>query len=216
MNTSSTASAVLVRMDVWDDYVCPFCYLGQPMLARVEAEFGGQLEVRSRAFELRPDPEPTLDPDGKYLHDIWTLSVYPMSRERGIKLRLPPVQPRSRLAHEMTAFAHAQSKGAQAHHALFKAFFEHGQDIGKVDILARIATSVGLDEAKVRCALAEGTYSAQVLADEEVAAGLGISGVPAISIRAADDAIERSAILKGVQSYETLHGVIDSLLRPDA
>lgn len=174
------------------------------------------MEVRSRAFELRPDPEPTLDPDGKYLHDIWSRSVYPMARERGMKLRLPPVQPRSRLAHEMTAFAHTQGKGAEVHHALFKAFFEHGQDIGDVDILAEIAVDVGLDEAAVRRALAEGTHRAQVLADEELAAGLGIGGAPAISIRAASDPIERGALLKGVQPYETLHGVIDSLVRPDA
>ena len=216
MNTLTTASAVLVRIDVWDDYVCPFCYLGQPLLARIEAEFAGKLEVRSRAFELRPDPEPTLDPDGKYLHDIWSRSVYPMARERRMKLHLPPVQPRSRLAHEMTAFAHARDKGAEVHHALFKAFFEHGQDIGDVDILAKIAASVGLDEAAVRSALAEGTHRAQVLADEKVASGLGIGGVPAISIRAASELVERGVLLKGVQPYETLRGVIDSIVRPDA
>lgn len=209
MNSPTTATA---RIDIWDDYVCPFCYLLQPTLARIEAEFAGKVEVQSHAYELRPDPIPTLEPDGKYLHDIWTRSVYPMARERGIKVHLPPVQPRSRLAHEMTAFARTRGKGAELHHAIFQAFFEHGEDIGDVDILAKLALGVGLDETQARDALTGGTHRNEVLADQALARKLQVEGVPALFIRAANSPIEQAIMLNGVQPYETVHGVLSDFL----
>ena len=79
------------------------------------------VRVEWRAFELRPDPVPTLDPDGAYLHRVWNQSVYPMARERGLTLRLPPVQPRSRKAHEATAFARSAGRADATAEALFGA-----------------------------------------------------------------------------------------------
>lgn len=90
------------RITVFSDYVCPFCYLEEPDLSRLREEFGDQVEVDWRAYELRPDPIPTLDPDGDYLHRVWNASVYPMAQSLGMTLRLPtrpasqPQGPRSR------------------------------------------------------------------------------------------------------------------------
>src|SRR5215218_7817962 len=94
-----------VRILVWSDYVCPFCYLERPVLERVQGELGHGVEIDWRSFELRPEPEPTLDPDAEYLHRVWNQSVYPMAQERGMVMKLPPVQPRSRKAHEAAEFA---------------------------------------------------------------------------------------------------------------
>jgi predicted DsbA family dithiol-disulfide isomerase len=57
-----------VRITVWSDYVCPFCYLEEPVLDRIREEYGERVEVEWRVFKLRPEPVPTLDPDGEYLH----------------------------------------------------------------------------------------------------------------------------------------------------
>jgi hypothetical protein len=46
-----------------------------------------------RAFELRPDPVPTLDPNGDYLRRLWGSSVYPLAEHLGIDIKLPPAQP---------------------------------------------------------------------------------------------------------------------------
>lgn len=200
-------------IDVWSDYVCPFCYLSEPALARAEGAFPGAVKVRWRAFELRPEPVPTLDPDGAYLHDIWARSVYPMARERGMTLRLPPVQPRSRLAHEAVAFARTSRRDAELRHALFRAFFEHGEDIGNVDVLASHATGLGLDEAALRIAIAEGAYRAEVLADEKLAEELGVSGVPAMTVRAAGNPIDRAVSLMGAQPYEAVRRVVERFVR---
>ena len=93
-----------VEITVWSDYVCPFCYLQEPVLDRIRDEYGEAVAVDWRAFELRPEPVPTLDPDGDYLHTVWNQSVYPMARQRGMTLKLPPVQPRSRRAFQLVEF----------------------------------------------------------------------------------------------------------------
>ncbi len=59
------------RITVFSDYVCSFCYLEEPDLARIREA----IEVDWRAYELRPDPAPTLDPDGDYLHRVWNAAV---------------------------------------------------------------------------------------------------------------------------------------------
>jgi predicted DsbA family dithiol-disulfide isomerase len=83
-----------VQVDVWSDYVCPFCYLEQPVLDRIAQEFGVRVGIRWRAFELRPDPVPTLKPDGTYLRDIWARAVYPMAKERGMTLPAADAAPK--------------------------------------------------------------------------------------------------------------------------
>ncbi len=99
------ASANPARISVWSDHVCPFCYIELPVLDPLQAEHGEQVVIDWRAFELRPEPVPTLDPTGEYLHRVWNQSVYPMAEQRGMVLRLPPVQPRSRKAFEAAEFA---------------------------------------------------------------------------------------------------------------
>lgn len=103
-----------VRITVWSDYVCPFCYLKEPVLERICQEYGEAVDLEWRAFELRPEPVPTLDPNGEYLHTVWNQAVYPIARQKGMTLRLPPVQPRSRRALELAEFARQQGRFAEA------------------------------------------------------------------------------------------------------
>ncbi len=109
----------------------------------MKQEYGDRVEVDWRAYELRPDPVPTLDPDGDYLHRVWNASVYPMAEALGMKLRLPPVQPRSRKALEAAEYARGEGRFDEMHEALFGALFEGGEDIGKEEL--QIGASVGLD-----------------------------------------------------------------------
>ena len=76
-------SSMHIQIDVWSDYVCPFCYLEESILKRLAQEDGEGLTIRWRAFELRPYPVPTLDPNGTYLRDIWSrrYTRWPKSEE---------------------------------------------------------------------------------------------------------------------------------------
>ena len=193
-----------IEISVWSDYVCPFCYLELPYLDRLRGEFGDEVTIDWRAFELRPDPVPTLDPDGEYLYRVWGQSVYPMAGSRGMELRLPPVQPRSRKAFEAVEFAREVGRFSEMHKAIFEGFFRSGYDLADIGVLVEIGASVGLDGEELRRALKEGRYTEKVVADEREAKEIGISGVPAIVISNGESAI----LVSGAEPYEGLRRAV--------
>jgi predicted DsbA family dithiol-disulfide isomerase len=198
----------MIRILVWSDYVCPFCYLELPVLDQARSELGERIEIDWRAFELRPEPTPTLDPDGEYLHRVWKQSVYPMAEERGLTLRLPPVQPYSRKAHEAAEFARQAGQFDFMHRALFRAFFEDGRDLASLDVLLDIGRAAGLQARDMRDALESGRHAGKVLEDQRLAQEIGVSGVPALVISAGRQAY----LLSGAQPYEIVRDVIGRAL----
>jgi predicted DsbA family dithiol-disulfide isomerase len=201
-----------VKIDIWGDYVCPFCYLEMPITDRLQTHFEEDILIEWHAFELRPDPVPTLNPDGEYLHRVWGQSVYPMAEERGMKLKLPPVQPRSRKAFEATAFARDQDMATLMHRAIFHNFFAEGRNIGSIEVLADIGSNIGLAADELRAALMDNLYTARVLKDEAIAEQLAITAVPAMLIRRVDEPIEDAARVSGAVAYEPIHDVVMEIL----
>lgn len=111
-------------------------------------------------FELRPEPTPTLRPEDDYLQTAWRDNVYPLAKKLGLEMKLPGVspQPYTRLAHEGMEFAKEHGKGNEYAHALFAAFFQRSEDIGKIDVLSRTAGVIGLNADEFRRSLEEGAY----------------------------------------------------------
>lgn len=202
-----------LRLDVWSDYVCPFCYLEEPVLNRMREEFGEQLTVRWRAFELRPEPVPTLPPAGDYLVNIWDRAVYPMARKRGMTLKLPPAQPRSRFALEAAEFAREQGRFDPMHAAIFRAFFEEGRDIGEMETLLALGEQCGLERSALEKALTSGEFRARVLADEELSQELGVSGVPTMLLRRDDEPLRAARSISGAQPEFMVRAAIQHLLQ---
>jgi predicted DsbA family dithiol-disulfide isomerase len=160
------------------------------------------IEVIWRAFELRPEPVPTLPPDGEYLHRVWNSSVYPMAQSLGITMKLPPVQPRSRLAHEAAHWARTQRQFEAMNAAIFRAFFERGENIGDAEILISLADDLNLDTVSLRSSLNSREFEQSVINDEQEAETLGVSGVPAFIAN-------RKFALSGVQSLENLKMLVE-------
>ena len=110
---------------------------------------------------MRPEPTPTLRPEDDYLQSAWKNNVYPLAQQLGLEMKLPSVspQPYTRLAHEGMEFAKERGKGNEFAHALFGAFFQRSEDIGKLDVLANLAAQVGLNEQDFRRAIQSSRYS---------------------------------------------------------
>ena len=162
------------------------------------------VEIIWRAFELRPEPVPMIDPNSDYLRRAWRDSVAPLAERLGVTMRFPPVKPRTRLAHEAGHWARAQNRFEDYHQEIFRAFFERGEDIGDADVLVALAHGLGLDSDSLREALTNHEFAASVLADEGEAARLGMSGVPAF-------VANRKAALSGVQPVENLMQLIETV-----
>src|SRR3954465_5776999 len=194
-----------LKIKVYSDYVCPFCYLAEfPLREAIRRKAG---EVEWMPFELRPEPNPTLRPEGEYLQRAWSQSVYPIARSMGIPIVLPAVspQPHSHLAFEGYQYASEHGKGNEYNHRVLEAFFVEGRDIGVVGGLARLAGEVGLDvngfeEALTTRKYREAHRQALRHAYEEV----GVDEVPLFVIG--------DRVLSGLQDRETLEAVIDEEL----
>lgn len=158
-------------------------------------------------FELRPYPSPTLRPESDYVQLAWRQSVYPLARQMGIPIKLPPVspQPHTHLAFEGFQHAKEHGKGNEYNHRVLTAFFVESQDIGNIDVLTRLAGEVGLDEKEFGEALRTRKYrEAHQQAKRHAYEGAGVTGVPMFVIG--------GQVLTGLQDRETLEAAIDEEL----
>jgi predicted DsbA family dithiol-disulfide isomerase len=166
------------------------------------------LEIRWRSFELRPEPIPTLDPNGAYLVSAWQNHVYPLAAKMKMDLQRPLIQPHSRLAHEAAKWADAQGHFEPYHLGLFRAFFQQGKDIGDLEVLKGLAADLQLDANSLQVSLQNSEFTAMVLADEDEAGRVGVRAVPAFVING-------KLAAAGVQTADRLQELISRNARKE-
>src|SRR5262245_51543786 len=155
-------------------------------------------------FELRPEPHPTLRPEGDYLQRAWSQSVYPLARHMGVPIALPPIspQPHTHLAFEGYQYAREHGKGNDYNRRVLEAFFRDGQDIGQVGVLTKVAGEVGLDERGFEEALRTRKYrEAHQQALRHAYEEAGVTSVPMFVIG--------DRVLTGLQDRRTLEAAIE-------
>lgn len=194
------------EITLYSDYVCPYCLLAERALS--DAIGDRDIRISWRAFELRPDPAPTLRPEDPYLPAVWRRSVYPRAAEWGVAIRLPSIspQPRTDKAFELLEMARDQGLDHAWSMRVLRAFFQEDRDIGDSDVLRELAGEAGLDPAEASAALASGAYAdrhreAQRHAREDMA----ITSVPTIVVG--------REVFRGTPPSPVLKAAIDRLDR---
>jgi len=157
-----------VPATVFSDFACPFSYVTEAALRRVEAE--GALTLECRAFELYPAPARLP------LAPAEVEAALPLAAALGIALRRPARAVRTRKAHELARFGERKGVGPALRAALFAACWGEGRDIGRIDVLAEVAAAVGLDATEARVVLDVDTFTE--------ARRLGITGTPVLLLGA--------------------------------
>ncbi len=112
-------------------------------------------------FELRPIPHKTHSPKSEFIQTGWNQSVKPMSQRFGVNMNLPlhiDPMPHTHLAHEGYQFAKTKGLGNKYAEAVLKAFWVTGKDIGNIEELASIASSVGLNQESFEQSLRSRTF----------------------------------------------------------
>jgi predicted DsbA family dithiol-disulfide isomerase len=162
--------------------------------------------VERGAFELRPTGTPLPDPDDARLREGWERVIEPLGRELGVTIRYPELAARTRKAHEAAVYARSEGALEAMHEAIYRAYWEDGRDIGRIDVLVEIGATVGLDRGGLRVALDIDQWTARVLEDQARAAQLGIHGVPAYVLQrsAGVDAAGADEVRLGLQQYDEL------------
>ena len=183
-------SASPIKVDIWSDVQCPWCYIGKRKFEAGAAAYGGAVEVEYHSFELAPDTP--VDFDGSpvdYLSQRKGMPVEQVTRmltnvtgiaaSVGLDFDYDHVhQTNTVKAHELIHFAKAQGRQLDMKERLLKAYFVDGRHVGRIEDLADLAAEIGLDRNEVVRVLTDETYLAEVKADVAQAAAYGIQGVP--------------------------------------
>jgi predicted DsbA family dithiol-disulfide isomerase len=200
-----------MRIEVWSDVVCPWCYLGKRRLesALSRFPFRDEVEVVWRSFEL--DPGAPRRREGSAAEHL--ARKYGMSEEQvtaswarltglaaaeGLEYHLDRTQGGSSFdAHRLIHLGAEHGRQDEVKERLLRAYFTEGEPIGEPAVLLRLAVEAGLPADEVAELLATDRFAAEVREDEDRARHLGVNGVPFFAID------ERYGI-SGAQSSELL------------
>lgn len=191
-NKAKNQVANSIIVDVWSDIMCPFCYLGDGLLAQALTQFPHRdvVEVRYHSFQLQPDL-----PQGETFNVYEYLSKtrgFPIAQaqamnghitQQGAALGLlynfdNTLMTNTRSAHHLIHYAAQQGCQHEMVERLFRAYFTDGLHVGELEVLAGLAAEIGLDRAEALAALQSGEFDTAVEADIRQARQFGIQGVP--------------------------------------
>jgi len=186
-----TASPTM-KVEIWSDVVCPFCYIGKRKFEIALAQMPGRdrVTVIWKSFQLQPDVTAGLKMNAVQ-HAVqrkgWSMDyarqaaaeVSNRAREVGLEFNYDrTVVANTFDAHRLSHFAAAHGKGDQVTERLFKAYFTEGRDIADHDTLAELAVAAGLPAGDVKNLLASDLFADDVRRDIDQAMQMGINGVP--------------------------------------
>ncbi|RZS90925.1 putative DsbA family dithiol-disulfide isomerase [Motilibacter rhizosphaerae] len=204
-----------LRIDVWSDVACPWCYIGKHRLERALAAYDGEVEVVSHAFLLDPSAPAEARPLDEHLAERFGADRVPgmqahvtgIAAAEGLELHLDrALAVSTRDAHRLLALGRHEGVQPEVQERLFRAYFTEGRDLGDLFVLAEIGVEAGLDGARVREWLA-GDHGAEEVEEElATARDLGITAVPTF-------VIDRRYAVQGAQEPATLLRVLEQVSR---
>ncbi|KGR91804.1 DSBA oxidoreductase [Ureibacillus massiliensis 4400831 = CIP 108448 = CCUG 49529] len=181
-----------MKVEVWSDYVCPFCYIGKRQLEKALKDTGyeGQIEVEYKSFLL--DPTTPIDADESVYSSLakkfgvsvdeaknMTKNVANRAKEVGLEYDFDIMKTANTVAaHRLAKWADTKGKGSEMSERLLQAYFSEGQAIGKRDVLLKLVEELGLDTKEATDILEGEQYAKDVEQDIIEAQTLGVRGVP--------------------------------------
>lgn len=205
-----------IKVDIWSDVQCPWCYIGKRKFEAGAAQFGGEVEVEYHSFELAPDTP--VDYEGTpvdYLSERKGISrdqaqlmigrVTGIASSVGLDYHYDDIhQTNTVIAHELLHFAKSKGRQLEMKERLLKAYFINGEHVGRIPDLVDIAVELGFDRDEVTEALESHRFLPDVKADVAQAREYGIQGVPFF-------VIEGKYGVSGAQDAETFAGVLQQV-----
>lgn len=179
-----------MKIEIWSDFVCPFCYIGEHRLAKALEDFPNDVKIEFKCYEL--DPNAQNMPDGDYYTMLSKKmgstreqvkqsceNLTSQAAELGLDYRFDKMKPTNTFdAHRLAKYAEKNGKGPEMVEALFHAYFTAGKLLSDHDVLAELAESVGIEKEDAISLLACNEKGKRVREDEEQAREIGVQGVP--------------------------------------
>jgi len=198
-----------MKIEIWSDVMCPFCYIGKRHLEKAleELPFGKSIAIDWKSYQLNPDYK---NVDGENLYQYlstnkgisiaqaqqMTQQVSSMATEAGLSIDFEHSIPANSFnAHRLIHLAASKGKQDLAEEYLFKAHFTDGKDIDNLAVLLEIAIAIGLDELEAKEVLDGNAFEEEVRYDIYESQQLGVRGVPFF-------VMDRKYALSGAQPVE--------------
>jgi predicted DsbA family dithiol-disulfide isomerase len=205
-----------MKVEIWSDVMCPFCYIGKRKFEKALAEFPqrDKIQVEWKSFQLNPqmktEPDKTIN---EYLAEAkgWSLEhasqmndhVSQMAAEVGLDYHLDKaVVANSFDAHRFVQFAKIKGLGDAAEEQLFKAYFTDGKNTADHETLIGLGLNIGLDKEELRAVLDSNRFGDDVRKDIYEAQQVGARGVPFF-------VLDRKYAVSGAQQPETFLGALE-------
>lgn len=181
-----------MKIEVWSDYVCPFCYIGKRRLEEAIESTGlhGKVEVVFKAYELDPNSPKESDESvqvelaEKYGMSIdeaknMTKNVEVQAKSVGLNYDFDKMTPANTFdAHRIAKLAVEEGVAPEVTERLLKAYFIEGEKIGREDILLRLAEEAGVSSDRAKEVLDSDEFADDVRMDIAEAGQIGVKGVP--------------------------------------
>ena len=207
---------MMIRLDIFSDPVCPWCYIGKANLDRaLEAHADHPFRIEWHPFQLNPD----MPAEGVDKHDYLAakfgedrlvqmhLRLKEASRAAGAEIDpdTPRRMPNTLDAHRLIHWAGLEGRQTAAVSAIMRAYWREGRDIGNAGVLADIAAAAGMDRAVTARLLASDADADDIRARDADARAKGVSAVPTFLIA-------QQYVVSGAQPPEVWSRVIEELV----
>ena len=199
-----------LKIIVYSDYICPFCYIGYHRIEKLKEQF--EFDIEWRPFELHPEvPKGGIHlnqiPFPREYLEMVLANVKRLADEDGLDVKFTEKLPNSQLALYISEFARKVGKFDEFHKLVFEKYWREGIDIGDLSLLLDLAESIGLDRNEIEDYLKSDEPRNELRKYLSEVRSYGINGVPAFLIG--------KQIIFGAQPYETFKAVIQKALTKD-
>ena len=192
-----------IHIDVWSDFVCPWCYLVSTSLEKLIASH--DVTVQWHAYQLNPSSSAPMSEAKK----AQILAMRPQfdrtaKQQYGLDMNPGKLGIDSLPALTGDKYAESKGKGNAYHQAVFEAYWLNAKNIEETAVLADIAEEAGLNRDDFLAALNDQTLIQDVMQDIQQAQMYGLQGVPAL-------VINNQFLISGAQPYEELVRIVEQL-----
>ncbi len=181
-----------MKVEIWSDVMCPFCYIGKRRFENALKQFSerDKVQVEWKSFQLNPDLVTESDKSlNEYLSETkgWTIDyvrklnerIITMAQQSGLTYNFDNVIVANSFdAHRLSHLAKKHNLQNELEEKLFSAYFTEGRNTGDKETLVQLGVEAGLDAEEAKEMLNGKNFSDEVRQDVYEAQQLGISGVP--------------------------------------
>ena len=208
-----------MKVEIWLDFVCPFCYLGKAKFEKALENFSDKenVDIIYKSFELDPNASKMYKGTmSELISKKYGITIEEaeennkrltaQAKEVGLLFNLEKAIPVNTFsAHRLLAYAKEIGKDSALVNLIFKAYFTDAKNISDIDTLSQISKEAGLEEQAVRVILNSDKYTDKVREDEKESQDIGITGVPFFIIN-------QKYTISGAQPIETLREALEKAL----